>query len=161
MVPPGTSLIAQSLTMSAHCRQSERQNIIDRRHTWQQCSVTISEDILTTKCGFNLRYISPLSINNELEYSITTRIFWLETSVPRMRQLVRTVTKLAHFWSDTRNTQWHEIKGAGGNSRNATSANFSARRTQSGGIPARPLMTFAWCLRVLKIAPGFPMHAGY
>ena len=31
-----------------------------------------------------------------------------------MRQSVRTVTKLAHFWSDTRNTQWHEIKGAGG-----------------------------------------------
>ena len=52
-----------------------------------------------------------------------------------MRQSVRTVTKLAHFWSETRNTQWHEIKGAGGgggggggggNSRNATSANFSA-----------------------------------
>ena len=33
----------------AHSRQSERQNIIDRRHTWQQCLETISEDILTTK----------------------------------------------------------------------------------------------------------------
>ena len=52
---PG-SVIAQSLTMSAHCRQSpERQNIIDRTHTWQQCSVTISGDISTTKYGFNLR----------------------------------------------------------------------------------------------------------
>ena len=30
---PGTSLIAQSLTMSAHSQQSERQNIIDRTHT--------------------------------------------------------------------------------------------------------------------------------
>ena len=50
------SVIAQSLTMSAHCRQSpERQNIIDRTHTWQQCSVTISGDISTTKYGFNLR----------------------------------------------------------------------------------------------------------
>ena len=47
--------IAQSLTMSAHNRQSEQQNIIDRTHTWQQCSVTISEDILTTKYCFNLR----------------------------------------------------------------------------------------------------------
>ena len=31
-----------------------------------------------------------------------------------MRQSASTVTKLAHFWSDTRNTQWHEIKGAVG-----------------------------------------------
>ena len=41
--------------MPAHSRQSEQQNIIDRTHTWQQCSVTISKDILTTKYGFNLR----------------------------------------------------------------------------------------------------------
>ena len=40
--------------MPAHSRQPERQNIIDRMHTWQQCSVTISEDILT-KYGFILR----------------------------------------------------------------------------------------------------------
>ena len=32
----------------------ERQNIIDKMHTWQLYSVTKSEDILT-KCGFNLR----------------------------------------------------------------------------------------------------------
>ena len=32
---------------------TERQNIIDRTHTWQQCSFTISEDILTTKYSFN------------------------------------------------------------------------------------------------------------
>ena len=36
-------------------------------HTWQQCSVTISEDILTTKYSFNLREISPLNINNKLD----------------------------------------------------------------------------------------------
>ena len=44
-----------------------------------------------------------------------------------------------------------------GNSRNATSANFSARWTQSGGIRVWPLMTFAWWLMftwALKIAPG-------
>ena len=40
-------LIVQSLTMSAHSRESKREDIIDRTHTWQQCSVTISEDILT------------------------------------------------------------------------------------------------------------------
>ena len=43
------------LAMSAHSRQLERQNIIDRMHTWPQCSVITSEDILTTKYGFNLR----------------------------------------------------------------------------------------------------------
>ena len=44
--------------------QSERQNIIDRMHTWQHCSVTMSKDILTTKYGFNLRQISPLKHDN-------------------------------------------------------------------------------------------------
>ena len=39
----------QVSTYHAHSRQSELQNIIDRTHTWQQCLVTISEDILTTK----------------------------------------------------------------------------------------------------------------
>ena len=33
------------------------------------------------------------------------------------------------------------------NSGNVTSAKFSARRTQSGGILVWPLMSFAWCLR--------------
>ena len=40
----------------AHNRQSEWQNIIDWTHTWQQWSVSLSEDILTIKCGFNLRH---------------------------------------------------------------------------------------------------------
>ena len=53
--------------MPAHSRQSERQNIIDGTHTWQQCSVTTSEDILTTKYGFNLREISSLSIDNNTD----------------------------------------------------------------------------------------------
>ena len=57
--------------MPAHSRQSERQNIIARMHTWQQCSVSTSEAILTTKYGFNLRQNSPQNIeNNQL---ITTR----------------------------------------------------------------------------------------
>ena len=43
--------------MPAQSRQSVRQNTIDKTHTWQQCSVTTSEDILTTKYGFNLRQI--------------------------------------------------------------------------------------------------------
>ena len=41
--------------MPAHIRQPEQQNIINIMHIWQQCLVTISEDILTTKYGFNLR----------------------------------------------------------------------------------------------------------
>ena len=49
-------LIAQSLTTHVSTQpQSERQNIIDRMHTWQQCSVTTLEDISTTKYGFSLR----------------------------------------------------------------------------------------------------------
>ena len=35
--------------MPAHSRQSGRQNIIARTHTWQQCSVSTSGAILTTK----------------------------------------------------------------------------------------------------------------
>ena len=42
-----------------------------------------------------------------------------------MRQSVGTVTKLAHFWSETRNTQWHEIKGAGENNLKANSESYS------------------------------------
>ena len=39
----------QVSTYHAHSLQSERQNIIDSAHTWQQCLVTISEDILTNE----------------------------------------------------------------------------------------------------------------
>ena len=58
--------------MPAHSRLSERLNIIDRTHTWQQSSVTISEDILTIKYGFNLREISPLSIDNQPDNNTNT-----------------------------------------------------------------------------------------
>ena len=45
--------------MSAHSRESERQNIIDKTHTWQQCLVIISEEILKAKYDFDLREIAP------------------------------------------------------------------------------------------------------
>ena len=48
----------QVSTYHAHSRQSERQNIIDRTHTWQQCLVTISEDIPTTKYDVYLKSIA-------------------------------------------------------------------------------------------------------
>ena len=57
---------------------TQRQNIIDKTHTWQQCSVTISEDILTTKYCFNLRYISPLSIDNKLDNNNNTSALWAQ-----------------------------------------------------------------------------------
>ena len=38
-----------SRCMSAHNRQSEWLNIAERMHTWHQCLITISEDILATK----------------------------------------------------------------------------------------------------------------
>ena len=56
-VVEGVSWLRNNLPhMPAHSRQSEQQNTIARRHTLQQCSVTTSEDILTTKYGFNLRH---------------------------------------------------------------------------------------------------------
>ena len=62
--------VIQVSTYHSHSRQSERQNIIDRTHTWQQCLVTISEDI----------QINTTSISNRLHCyvdqiaPITTRI---------------------------------------------------------------------------------------
>ena len=82
--------------MPAHSRQSKRQNIVDRTHTWQQCSVTTSKDILTTKYSFNLRQNSPLSIDNNTGYSR-----WIRVSVAHAL-IVPQSLKLAHFWSDIR-----------------------------------------------------------
>ena len=56
------------------CQATERQNIMDRTHTWQKCSVTISEDILTTKYGFIQSQISPLSIENKLDNNNTSTL---------------------------------------------------------------------------------------
>ena len=89
-------LIAQSHT-TAHSRHSERQNIIDRTHTWQQCSVTTSEDILATKYGFNLIHNSPLCIGNKTWY------FGWSIRVSGAHALIGPQSlKLAHFWSDIR-----------------------------------------------------------
>ena len=65
-------LIVQSLTMSAQSRQSEWQNIKDRTQIWQQCLVTVSEDILTNKYRINLRQISLLSFDTELDNNTNT-----------------------------------------------------------------------------------------
>ena len=46
---------SQVSTYHAHSRQSKRQNIMDRAYTWQQCFVTISEDILATKYDVYLK----------------------------------------------------------------------------------------------------------
>ena len=82
--------------MPAHSQQSERQNIIARTHTWQQCSVSTSEAILTTKYGFNLRRNSPLHIENNTWY-----FGWIHVSV--VHALIGPQSlKLVHFWSDIR-----------------------------------------------------------
>ena len=82
--------------MPANSRRSERQNIITRTHTWQQCSVSTSEAILTIKYGFNLRHNSPLNIENNTGYS-----GWIRVSVPHALIGPQSL-KLAHFWSDIR-----------------------------------------------------------
>ena len=80
--------------MPAHSRQSGRQNIITRTHTWQQCSVSTSGAILTTKYGFNLRQNSPLNIENNTGYSGLIRVSVAHAQIGPL--------KLAHFWSDIR-----------------------------------------------------------
>ena len=68
-------LIAQSLTTHASTQPAAgAANIIDRMHTWKQCSVTISVDILTTQYVFNLRYISPLTIDNNTNTMARTKV---------------------------------------------------------------------------------------
>ena len=71
-----------------------------RTHTWQQCSVTTSEDIVTTKYGFNLRF--------HHKALITTRILWLD-------QQADTLLKWHTLVPSPMPPQppWHEIKGAG------------------------------------------------
>ena len=82
--------------MPAHSRQSGQQNITARTHTWQQCLVSTSEAISTTKYRYNLRQNSPLDIENNTGYS--GRI-----SVSVAHALIGSQSlKLAHFWSDIR-----------------------------------------------------------
>ena len=112
--------ITYQLTMSAHSQQSEQQNITDKMHTWQQYSVTISEDILTTKCSFSV--------------DCTAKHRW-QDRVSCMRTSVRAITKLALWWS---NICWfptllpplHSVAwDTGGGKQSKYSANFSARES--------------------------------
>ena len=80
--------------MPAHSRQSGRKNIIARTHTWQQCSVSTLEAILTNKYGFNLWENSPLNIKNNTGYSGWKRVS--VTHAPIGPQ------SLARFWNDIR-----------------------------------------------------------
>ena len=108
--------------MPAHSRQAEWQNIIVRTHTWQQCSVSTSEVILTTKFGFNLRQNSQLNIEKNTGYS-----GWLRASVAHALIIPQSL-KLAHFWSHirwfppllSRYIPLHDLKRAGGTVMNAT-----------------------------------------
>ena len=106
----------------AHSRQSERQNIIARTHTWQQCSVSTPEAILTTKYGFNLRQNSPLNIEHN-----TGHPGWIRASDAHAL-IGPQPLKLAHFWSDIswfppllfRYIPLHDLKRAGETVLNAT-----------------------------------------
>ena len=157
--------IAYQLTMSAHSRRLKQQNIIDRTHTWQQYSVTILEDILTTKCGFTDRLCRKAS-------KTTTRILlsgdWRQVSVAhapinRRNHKICTLMK--------RNTlvpspiasaiqSMHLTKGPRKQSKQY-SANFSARRTIVWQNPAHGLWpcVYLYCANNstgVKQA-GFPM----
>ena len=152
-------LIAQSLTSwpSQHSRRSERQNIIDRMHTWQLYSVTISEDILT-KYGFNRRKIVLLT-------SITKRIFCLEIGDkvnritharidPHNRQKLAFLMK-RHTLVSLPTPLLHSVcmrQRGRGNSLNGTVPTSPPGEPQSGGIPR------TWVYDVvstaLKIAPA-------
>ena len=123
--------------MPAHSRQSEWQNIKARMHTWQQCSVSTSEAILTTKHGFNLRQNSPLNIENNTGYSGCIRVSVAHALIgPQDFTEVGTLLK-RHTLVPSPTIPLHSVvwleKGRG-NSLKCNSANFSARRSQSGGI---------------------------
>ena len=129
--------------MPAHSRQSGRQNIIARTHTWQQCSVSTSGAILATKYGYNLRQNSPLNIENNTGY------LWLDTRVCRACANRSAITEVGtllkrHTLVPSPTIPLHSVawlEGRWGNSLKCNRANFSARRSQSGGIPG------TWLLR--------------
>ena len=128
--------------MPAHSRQSGRQNIIARTHTWQQCSVSTSRAILTTKYGFNLRQNSPLNIENNTGYSGWIRVFRAcanRSAITEVGTLLKRHTVVPSPTIPLHSVAWLE-KGRG-NSLKCNGANFSARRSQSGGIPG------TWLLR--------------
>ena len=116
-------VIAQSpwsLTVPADSRQSERQNIIDRTHTWQQCLVTTSEDISKTIYSFNRREISPLSIDNNTN-TLAGSANW------HTFEATCACTFPHASWTSV---AWN--KRSRGNSLKCFSANFSTRRHDEG-----------------------------
>ena len=125
--------------MPAHSRPSERQNIIARTHTWQQCSVSTSEAILTTKYGFNLRQNSPLNIENNSDWIRVCRACANRSAITEVGTLLKRHKLVPSPTIPLHSVAWLE-KGRG-NSLKCNSANFSARRSQSGGIPG------TWLLR--------------
>ena len=147
---------------------TERQNIIDKTHTWQQCSVTISEVILTTKYGFiqsQIDFTAKHRKQNKLADNNTSTLAGEKHAPHALNQSSQSPSwhtfEATHAGSRHTAPQhsvvWNH-RGRG-NSLNATSANFSARRTQHSLAESRHV-TFAACLPPLKIAPGFPIHVG-
>ena len=130
--------------MPARSRQSERQNIIARTHSWQQCSVSTSEATLITKYGFNLRHNSPLNIEKQ------NNTGYADTLAGYVHALIGPQSlKLAHFWSDIR---WfpallflyiplHDLKRVGETVLNATVPTSPPGDHSQGGIPG------TWLLR--------------
>ena len=143
--------------MSAHCRQSEQQNIIDRTHTWQQYSVTILGDISTTKYGFNLRKISPLCINNELNKNTGRRLACRACANPSAQ------SPSWHTFEATHATlSGMKSKGSVGKQSFKRYECQLLRKVNTGwrnpGMTADDVcLMFTWAL---KIAPGFPIHVG-
>ena len=105
---------------------------------------------VTTEYAFNLRLISSISIDNNTN---TLSRDWMQ--------------RVAHALIGPRNcSSWHTFEAGSlpyssdtlrymiwkgwGNSLKCNSANFSATWAQSGGIPARGVMTFALCLMLQK-----------
>ena len=161
------NLPAYQLTMSAHSRRLKQQNIIDRTHTWQQYSVTILEDILTTKCGFTDRLCRKAS-------KTTTRILlsgdWRQVSVAhapinRRNHKVGTLmkrNKLVPSPIASAIQSVHLTKGPRKQSKQY-SANFSARQTIVWQNPAHGLWpcVYLYCANNSTgvNAGGFP-HVG-
>ena len=134
--------------MSAHSRQLEQQNIIERTHTWQQCSFTNQ---------WIFQQLNTASISDRFHHqaSITTPILWVETGdkvafcacliSPHNHQVGALLKQ--HTLVPSPTPLQHSVVWGPGKQSKRYSTNFFTRQPQSGGISAHGVMFTA-----LKIA---------
>ena len=79
---------------------SERQHITEWMHIWQQCPVTILEDISTNKYDSDLRYIAPLCWLNGIDNETNPATFRSLERSPFVYGYVRLEDSYAPWWTE-------------------------------------------------------------